>query len=487
MISPEPPAPASISGRVLNIPRWRSLPAIITLAIGDVLSISLAGWLTAAIFDIVYHIPKGILTWNPIGWLNLVCLLLVYTMAGLYPAHGRSGVEEIRLLVRSATLWYGLVAAALIFLPWPFIPWILLPGLGWLLTCLLTMIMRMIIREWVSRYKWWPTPVILVGASSQAQAIILSLAQNHPLGFRPVLLLDEGSPIQQDKVCTLPVVQQRAEMLQAAKSNHVHHVLYIEPDHACQEEIQQTQRWLGSNFHTVLTIPASQIPSSLWIQAIDLQGLHATLAHYPLLDKRYTLLKRVFDLLSAAWLGLLVAPLFLLIALIIRLDSPGPILYAQERVGLDKKRFRYYKFRTMVRYADEQLPALLEADPAAHQEYQQHHKLRHDPRVTRAGKLLRKFSLDELPQLWNVLRGEMSLVGPRAYLLNEYPLMGTYQELLFRIRPGITGWWQVMGRHSNTFQHRLQLDEYYLNNWSPWLDLYILLKTSWVWLSSHGV
>jgi lipopolysaccharide/colanic/teichoic acid biosynthesis glycosyltransferase len=100
--------------------------------------------------------------------------------------------------------------------------------------------------------------------------------------------------------------------------------------------------------------------------------------------------------------------------------------------------------------------------------------------------LLRKFSLDELPQLWHVLLGDLSLVGPRAYLPEELAEMGSYANIILQIRPGLTGWWQVMGRHTTTFQHRLQLDEYYLSNWSLWLDIYVLIKTAWVVLSGHG-
>jgi lipopolysaccharide/colanic/teichoic acid biosynthesis glycosyltransferase len=140
----------------------------------------------------------------------------------------------------------------------------------------------------------------------------------------------------------------------------------------------------------------------------------------------------------------------------------------------------------MVIDADQRLAELLQMDPQAQREYQAHHKLAHDPRATRVGRILRKFSLDELPQLWHVLKGELSLVGPRAYMPSELQDMGEYADLILKIRPGITGWWQVMGRHSTTFQHRLQLDEYYLSNWSLWLDVYILLKTGWVLLSGHG-
>ena len=126
------------------------------------------------------------------------------------------------------------------------------------------------------------------------------------------------------------------------------------------------------------------------------------------------------------------------------------------------------------------------SNPAANQEYQIYHKLANDPRVTRVGRFLRKFSLDELPQIWNILSGDLSLVGPRAYLPSECEEMGAYASLILRISPGLTGWWQVMGRHSTTFEERLRLDEYYLSNWSLWLDVFIIIKTVWIILSGKG-
>jgi len=276
--------------------------------------------------------------------------------------------------------------------------------------------------------------------------------------------------------------------LQAAKTYRIHDAVFIEsPGSGAAPTQRQTIRWLSNHFRTVLVVPADSPLGSLWVQTMDLEGRLTLQTHYHLLDRRSTFMKRAFDLVLGSILTILLAPLLLLIALLIKIDSSGPVIYAQNRLGLNGKLFRYLKFRTMIIDADQQLDEILESDPLARQEYKQHHKLRRDPRVTRVGRFLRKFSLDELPQLWHVLNGEMSLVGPRAYLSSEYAEMGSYTDLIFQIRPGITGWWQVMGRHSTTFKHRLQLDEYYLSNWSLWLDIYILFKTGWVFLSGHGV
>jgi len=161
-------------------------------------------------------------------------------------------------------------------------------------------------------------------------------------------------------------------------------------------------------------------------------------------------------------------------------------MYVQERIGKGGKRIKYMKFRTMQLNAEQRLDELLSNNPQARVEYNTYHKLTQDPRITRVGKFLRKFSLDELPQLYHVLAGDLSLVGPRAYMNSEYQDMGNYKDLILQVQPGMTGWWQVMGRQTTTFQQRLELDEYYLSNWSLWLDIYILMKTAWVVITGIG-
>jgi Undecaprenyl-phosphate galactose phosphotransferase WbaP len=245
-------------------------------------------------------------------------------------------------------------------------------------------------------------------------------------------------------------------------------------------------RWLGERFSSVLVVLDFSPLGSLWVKTMDLEGRLTLKTQYHLLDPKALFLKRAFDLGVSLVSGVFLLPLMGVIALFIRLDSPGPVIYAQQRMGRGGKQFPCYKFRTMQVGAEAILENLLETDPVANQEYQRYHKLSNDPRVTRAGRLLRKFSLDELPQLLNIILGDISLVGPRAYMPRECADMGSYASLIFRIAPGLTGWWQVMGRHSTTFEERLRLDEYYLSNWSLWMDVFILIKTGWIILSGKG-
>jgi len=196
--------------------------------------------------------------------------------------------------------------------------------------------------------------------------------------------------------------------------------------------------------------------------------------------------KRALDyLIGSAVFFLLIGPL-LLIALLIRISSPGRAIFSHKRIGKGGRPFRCYKFRTMYRNAEEELEDILERDPSAREEWRKYSKLRDDPRVTPLGRFLRSTSLDELPQIFNVFKGEMSLIGPRPLVEREWNSMARYREIVLSVPPGITGLWQVSGRNGNTLEKRLTLDCWYIRNWSLWLDLVILFKTLYVVFKREG-
>ena len=207
---------------------------------------------------------------------------------------------------------------------------------------------------------------------------------------------------------------------------------------------------------------------------------------YNLLDPWSQRLKRALDLAATVVGGIFVLPLIAALALLVRLESRGPIFYSDKRMGRDGELFSCVKFRTMVPDAESLLHGLLAENEEAREEYLKYHKLRNDPRVTSVGRFLRKTSLDELPQLWNVLRGEMSLVGPRPYLPRESGDIGVTQDEILRVTPGITGPWQVAGRNRSAFEERVEMDVSYVADWSVWLDIVLLVRTSVCVLFSRG-
>ena len=200
----------------------------------------------------------------------------------------------------------------------------------------------------------------------------------------------------------------------------------------------------------------------------------------------YSFLKRTVDITASAAALLLLSPVFLVTSLAIRKDSDGPAMFTQKRIGKDGKLFEIYKFRTMVPDADKKLFEMLEKDEKAREEYKLNKKLKNDPRITKLGNFLRKTSIDELPQLINVLKGDMSLVGPRPYLPREIKDMGEYYDTIIESKPGITGLWQVSGRSNTTFEQRLEFDKEYSENKGFLYDMGLLTKTVGVVVKKNG-
>ncbi len=201
----------------------------------------------------------------------------------------------------------------------------------------------------------------------------------------------------------------------------------------------------------------------------------------------YLGIKRIFDICFSFVGCLFLLPIALVVKIVYLLSGDFyPIFLSQDRIGKNGKLFRFYKFRSMIPNADEALKRILETDEELAKEYEINKKFENDPRVTKIGKILRKTSIDELPQLFNVLKGDMSLIGNRPYLPREKDDMKYYYKSIVKTKPGLTGYWQVNGRSDTTFKERLKLEKYYSNNCSLWLDIKIFLKTFVVVLLHKG-
>jgi lipopolysaccharide/colanic/teichoic acid biosynthesis glycosyltransferase len=196
--------------------------------------------------------------------------------------------------------------------------------------------------------------------------------------------------------------------------------------------------------------------------------------------------KRTIDIVGALTFFALFGPLYLIVAAAVLIGMGGPVHYWQTRLGRGGRTFRFYKFRSMVHDSDDILRQHLERNPSEKLQWDKYQKLEVDPRVTRVGRVIRKLSLDELPQFFNVLKGDMSLVGPRPCMVRQRSMYGEHWKHYCHMRPGITGLWQVSGRNRLTYADRVALDARYAQQWSLWLDLRILVRTVWVVLSGDG-
>ena len=286
----------------------------------------------------------------------------------------------------------------------------------------------------------------------------------------------EGIPVVGD-LSLAPILSQRLK---------IRYAILAMPGLDSQKLLRLSEQ-VGSFFTHMLIIPDLFGFGSLGVPARDIGGVLGLEVQQRLLLPFSRLAKRSLDVSLTVFGGLCILPLLILISLLIKLDSRGPILYWQPRLGRDGRHFPAAKFRSMHGDGEARLRAVLESDPKLAAEYEEFHKLARDPRVTRIGRFLRKYSLDELPQLLSVIRGDMSLVGPRPYLEREVKDMEGLEIVILRATPGMTGMWQVSDRNTTGFAERLKMDVHYVRNWSPWLDIYILARTFEVVLRGTGV
>jgi Undecaprenyl-phosphate galactose phosphotransferase WbaP len=312
------------------------------------------------------------------------------------------------------------------------------------------------------------------------------LRQEWALGFRPLAFFDDEGPPREEKLEGVPYGGTLSDAINSGGLEQgVDTAIFAVPP-GRSEHLDRVVNQLTARLRYVILVPEIAEVTTSAVVARDLGGTFGIEAKQNLLNPWARRVKRAFDLFGVVVGGLLISPLLLAIAVLIKLDSPGPVFYKQRRPGLGGEYFSCWKFRTMYRDAELVLAKLLQSDPNLLAEWERERKLRDDPRVTRVGRFLRKTSLDELPQLWNVLRGEMSLVGPRPMLPEEIPEYGKVYKLYKRMRPGITGLWQVSGRSDTSYEERVTMVAYYVCNWSVWLDLVILARTLRSVIFGHG-
>jgi Undecaprenyl-phosphate galactose phosphotransferase WbaP len=416
----------------------------------------------------------------------ILIFLAIYALRGLYPAVGMSPVEELRnltvitsvvfLFITGFTFWVRTAEyySRLIF------------AFSWALAVISVPVGRWILRVLAIRLKVWGEPVAIIGYGPQAQRIAEFLIQRMHLGLQPVAFVASADVSSQNQV-ELPVFRfgKEAHLNSMLGAAGIHTAILItnELPPKLQDVIVNEQYF---KFRQLILITSFNWVGSIGVVSHDLEGFLGLEVRQSLLNPWEQRLKRLIDLVFSLGFGVLALPLLGVIALIIRLDSRGEVFYRHMRIGKAGRSIKVLKFRTMVADADRLLDEYLEDQPDALLEWEKNFKIKNDPRITPVGKFLRKFSLDELPQLWNILKGEMSLVGPRPIVSQEIERYKQGYSLYQRVRPGMTGLWQVSGRTDVSYAERIRFDEYYVRNWSIWLDVYILARTAWFVLQGKG-
>lgn len=334
---------------------------------------------------------------------------------------------------------------------------------------------------------WLHVPILIVGAGKSADAAIREFSHTPGLTLNPVGFLDDAAHPESVYTRTIPILGGFKDLEKVVRETGVEDILIAAPG-LSQEDLAKMIYRAQSLVPNVGVIPnlvgvpmSNAEVFSFFDEKIMILRVKNNLA-----ISRNRIFKRLFDITATIVGGILVIPVLGLIALWVRLDSPGPAIYHQVRIGRNGKEFKCYKFRSMYVNADEMLQEILAADEKARKEWEEEFKLKNDPRITRSGKFLRKTSLDELPQILNVLKGEMSLVGPRPIVKEEMEKYGANIKDYLMVLPGITGLWQVSGRSDTDYESRVHIDSWYVHNWSIWRDLVILYKTIFVVLSRKG-
>ncbi|MGD1904610.1 MAG: undecaprenyl-phosphate galactose phosphotransferase WbaP [Leptolyngbyaceae cyanobacterium] len=410
-------------------------------------------------------------------------MLLAYGAAGLYNV-GMSPVDELRRLCVTTSVIYLLLGAFIFLLREGVtysrgifvMAWGLSMGLVWL--------GRILLRQLCARQPWWGYPVLVLGAGKTGELVIRALKRQPALGLKPVAVLDDD-PSKQADLAGVPVVGKLSLAPYVARQMGVSHAIVAMPGVPREQLLRILERY-AHTFPHLLMVPDLFGFASLWVSTKDLGGMLGLEIRQRLLLPGPRLAKAILDRTLTLLVSILTLPLMVIIALCVWLDSSGPIFYGQKRLGQNAQPFIAWKFRSMVMNGDQILEQFLFEHPESRQEWERNHKLKNDPRITRVGHFLRRTSLDELPQFWNVLCGEMSLVGPRPIIDEEIHYYADNFELYKRVLPGITGLWQVSGRSDVTYGERVNLDTYYVRNWSVWLDTYILLRTVWVVFRGDG-
>jgi len=424
-------------------------------------------------------------------WPFLVVFWLVFELLGLYSGTSiYSGsslgpVEEIRRIVYAVSaIFMALGFSNYCYRPNDYLYSRAILAGTWVLCLILLPVNRFFLRTLLARLNCRRVPAILIGSGETARKIFENMQKHPEYGLSPVgFFTDSPQSSMPPEAVFLGGLE---DISSKSAELAVKYAILAKDDTPDSPHIQQLINRYGCLFPHLLIVPKAFLNTCACVTPKDLSGMLGLEVRHNLQIPSIYRLKRVIDFACTIPFLTLLLPLMGILALWVRIDSPGPVIFKHRRIAGNGRSMEIYKFRTMVNGAEKQLEELLSACPTMKSDWELYGKIENDPRITRAGKWLRKTSLDELPQLFNVLQGRLTLVGPRPIIQQEVAIYGESSGLFDRVLPGVTGLWQVSGRNGLSYQERVRLDLYYVNNWSVWLDLYILSKTVSAVLCRNG-
>lgn len=357
--------------------------------------------------------------------------------------------------------------------------------LTWVLALVLIPVARAVVKHLLNHYGLWKKQTIIIGSSKNAQEAWQALQSEEVMGFDVIAFYDVDGTCPQASISGVPVLREEAELWNLTHSE-TQFIVAVE-----YEQSQYRDLWLKNlarhDCRSVSVIPTLRgVPlygtdmAYIFSHEVMILRVNNNLA-----KRTSRFLKRAFDIVGALSIIIMLLPALLVLGFLVGRDG-GPPIYGHERVGMNGRKFKCLKFRSMVINSKEVLEEVLRTDPVARAEWDKDFKLKNDPRITKVGHFIRKTSLDELPQLWNVVRGDMSLVGPRPVIEDELCRYAGDVDYYLMAKPGMTGLWQVSGRNDVDYETRVYFDSWYVKNWSLWNDIAILFKTVGVVLKRDG-
>ena len=408
-------------------------------------------------------------------WPYLPAFILIFQIMNLYPGISLAPAEELRRSFIGSFLAYGGVMLSRLIETqrWDAINSAFTISAFFSTFILLTM--RGIVHWFLHKTKLGGIPAVVYGSGSTGRLVIDRIQGSIRTGYVPVLILDDETE-GIDDYKGIPIIHDTGLGPEIVKRFNIKMAIVAMP----KLESRKLKILLNNSvsaFRYNVLIPDFFNVTNIWMSVRDFDGILGFVTSHKLKMPWNLGIKRFVDLLIVIIGGIILLPFLLFIALLIRISSPGPALYGHTRLGKDGKPFTAYKFRSMVMDSNERLKKLLDSDPDIKKEWEENHKLKNDPRITKVGKFLRRLSIDEFPQLLNIVKGEMSLVGPRPITEAEVKKYGDDFIRIFSVRPGLTGMWQVSGRSETDYAARVSYDTYYLQSWSIWLDFWVLFKT----------
>ncbi|WP_312687685.1 undecaprenyl-phosphate galactose phosphotransferase [Kosakonia sp.] len=462
----------------------------LALAVSDFVAFNAALWLSLWVVYFIFNdlqrfipneqfeyrvISHVVLSITCVGWFLIRLRHYTYRKPFWY---------ELKEILRTIAIFAVFDLALVAFTKWQFSRYLWI--FCWTFALILVPTLRFLVKRLLDNAGVWKKKTIILGSGKNARDAYFAIQSEEMLGFDVAAFYDDENIATGSTVLGLPTINSADEIWSAADLQEVHFIVAFD-----NENLDKSLAWIRelSKHHcrSVTVVPSLRgLPlyntemSFIFSHEVMLLRIHTNLA-----KRSSRFLKRSFDIVCSLMILVVASPLFAYLWYKVTRDG-GPAIYGHQRVGRHGKLFPCYKFRSMVMNSQEVLDALLASDPIAREEWEKDFKLKNDPRITRVGRFIRRTSLDELPQLFNVLKGEMSLVGPRPVVSDELTRYLEDVDYYLMAKPGMTGLWQVSGRNDVDYETRVYFDSWYVKNWSLWNDIAILFKTVNVVLRRDG-